>query len=137
MRWSLPALLRRRLRQMSGIIEDELDAFLGAIEEDPNNLPRLDKPCGIDRHGNIVSQLQADLRLRHYRLCSDHDPLLIYQRFDEENIAFLVGVARHNDIFGGNENRWCHQNQNAINWRENEHHLNALNQIFGPLPDGN
>src|SRR5262245_36759867 len=77
--------------------------------------PHLDKSCGYDSSGVLVSGLQVDLRMRHYRLApGGMDPLLIYQQFDD--FLCLNAVTQHRHIFQGREEQWCWDWQKAICW---------------------
>ncbi|MEI9887075.1 MAG: hypothetical protein WDN08_11350 [Rhizomicrobium sp.] len=121
-----------RVRAFGALAEQDLQKF---IEAKFRGLPtpRLDKPCGRDKLGNVVCQMHLDLNLGHYRLTDHADPLLMYQQFPE--LLYVFGVTFHEDIFHGNELRWCHAWQHALIWEGCEHHLDNLNRAFGDLQD--
>jgi hypothetical protein len=110
------------LRKFGAPILQSVENFLAAKQE---GVPpeRKDKPCGVDGSG-VVCQMQIDLRMRHYQLTPNMDPILIYQQF--EDFLWLNTIARHQDIFQGRERRWCYDWQNAIYWDGNEAHLDQL-----------
>jgi hypothetical protein len=128
----MPKTVLGRVRAFGALAAGELERFIEA-KFNGTPTPRLDKPCGHDRLGNIVCQMHLDLALRHYRLTDRADPLLVYQQFD--SLLHVFGLTFHEDMFHGNERRWCHEWQHAIIWEDNEHHLRALNDEFGPLID--
>lgn len=126
----MPKEVRARVRAFGALAGQDLDRFIEA-KFDGLPPPRLDKPCGWNRYGTVVCQMHIDLNLGHYRLTDHADPLLMYQQFPEQLSVF--GLTFHDDIFHGNERRWCHAWQEAIIWEGNEHHLEALNRAFGDL----
>lgn len=128
MKLLMPKFVLARVRAFGGLAEQDLMAFIEAKMKGEHPR-RLDKACGYDRFGRLICQLHVDLHLAHYRLTAHADPLLIYQQTPE--LLSLTGVATHEDIFHGNERRWCHLWQAAIVWDGCEHHRAALNGEFG------
>ena len=127
----MPKFVRARVRKIDGLAEQDLDLFIAA-KLSGLRPRRLDKPCGYDRHGRVICQAHIDLNLGHYRLTDHADPLLIYQEFPD--LLYILGLATHEDIFHGNDLRWCHTWHRALIWDGNEHHRDALIEEFGPLP---
>jgi hypothetical protein len=128
----MPKEVLARVRAFGSRAEQDLEKFI-ECKFNGTPTPRLDKPCGWDRRGNVVCQMHIDLKLGHYRLTDHADPLLMYQQFPEHELLYIFGVTFHDDIFHGNDRRWCHAWQGAIIWEGNEHYLQALNKDF----DGN
>ena len=126
----MPKAVLARVRAVGALAEQDLRKFIEA-KFNETVPPRLDKPCGRDRFGNILCQMHLDIALWHYRLTDHSDPLLMYQKFD--GLLHVFGLTNHNDVFHGNERRWCHEWQHSIIWENNEHHLQSLNDEFGAI----
>ena len=128
----MPKEVRARVRAFGSLAEQDLTRF---IEAKFSGLtpPRLDKPCGWNRHGVVICQMHIDLNLWHYRLTDQADPLLMYQQFPD--LLHVFGVTFHDDIFHGNDRQWCRAWQEAIIWEGFEHHRESLNRAFSGLLD--
>ena len=130
MKLIMPKEVRARVRLFGALAEQDLNYFIAAKlkGEEPR---RLDKPCGYNRFGEVICQMHIDLALGHYRFTDHADPLLIYQQFSD--LLYIFAVAIHDDIFHGNERRWCHEWQHSIMWEGNENYLDELNLEFGNI----
>jgi hypothetical protein len=131
MKLRMPKYVLAQARAFGRQVEAELDHF---IEAKMNGRPtrRLDKPCGYGADGSVQCQIHIDLRLRHYRLTAHADPLLIYQEYDD--LLWIVGITRHEDIFSGRGRLWCYKWGALIFWEGCEDQFDQLRAEFKDHP---
>ncbi len=131
MKLRMPKYVLAQARAFGRQVEAELDHFISA-KMSGKLTRRLDKPCGYGADGSVQCQIHIDLCLRHYRLTAHADPLLIYQEYDD--LLWVVGITRHEDIFFGRDRLWCYEWAQVIDWEGCDDQWDQLCQEFKDYP---